>query len=75
MARKLHYDKERKATFTKENVMGNTMTGVRVCALCKSGHKGVLYHYWYEPDIGGNDKPPLHSLPFCSVDCYHKYGE
>ena len=72
MARKLHYDRANKRTFMRENVMGNTITGVRVCAACKKQRK-TLYKYWFEPDIGGSDTAPRYAVPFCSIDCYREY--
>ena len=75
MSRKLYYDRANKRTLMKEDVIGNIMTGTRICAQCRRSYK-KLYYYWYEPDIGGNDKPPRHVLPFCSIDHFrHYYSE
>ena len=72
MARKLEYDKANKRTLMKENVQGNVITGTRICAECRKSYK-TLYYYWYEPDIGGQDKPPKYTLPFCSIEHFRKY--
>jgi hypothetical protein len=57
----------------KENVIGNTMTGTRICAQCRKSYK-TLYYYWYEPDIGGDDKAPRYSLPFCCIEHWREYN-
>lgn len=69
MARKLTYDREGKRTLMRENALRRG-----VCMWCKrSGISNQLYKYWYEPDIGGNDRADRHALPFCSIDCYRMY--
>lgn len=69
MARKLEYDKENKRTLMRENALKRG-----VCMWCKrNGIENQLYKYWYEPDIGGIDKPDRFAMPFCSIDCYRAY--
>ena len=71
MARKLTRDSENKRTFMRENALKRG-----VCMNCKrSGVENQLYKYWWEPDIGGNDKAERHALPFCSIKCYREYTE
>jgi hypothetical protein len=72
MARKLAYDQINKRTFMRENVQSYALTGTRVCAACKKPHK-ILFHYWYEKDIGGDDKPDKFALPFCCIKHYRDY--
>jgi hypothetical protein len=69
MAKKMEYDKPNKRTLMRMNALN---TGIQYCMCCKRKHKS-LFKYWWEPDIGGADEPPRHTLMFCGVDCFRKY--
>jgi hypothetical protein len=71
MARKLERDAVNKRTLMRENALKRGY-----CMNCKrDGTFNQLYKYWYENDIGGDDKPDRFALPFCSIGCYRAYND